>query len=52
MILFLCIWSIILFLKLFNPYNPFKLCQLYSVKKPMEKEYQLGIAIMEKFMQL
>lgn len=38
--------------KFVNPYNPFKLCQLYSVKKPMEKEYQLGIAIMEKFMQL
>lgn len=40
--------TVLLFINIFNPYNPFKLIQFKVVSKPTDKEYMLGMEIINK----
>lgn len=40
---------ILMFINLFNPYNPLKIFQYHAVEKPTNKEYLLAMEIMKEF---
>lgn len=47
LIIYLCLTIILLFINVFNPYNPFKLLQYNVVQKPTDKEYALAMEIIK-----
>ena len=46
----LLITIVVLFILIFIPWNPYKRLQYPAVAQPGEKEYELGMAVLEKYL--
>ena len=43
---------ILLFINIFNPYNPYKILQRNVVTRPSEREYVLGLELIKKLKEI